>query len=168
MWLISCMLHPTHFSATVHTHTHTQPFNGPWSGTTRLGRYEKKHSPTHTHPDHRTSFINFLHLLPSIASSVFSLRASQSSLTTSLQVLLVFLVVLDPLLHTPCIPSPSHFSATMHQIFLSTRHTLNFLYTSLHLVSQCAFLSPQKLLRGIMESPAYVCLSCLFVTTITK
>jgi len=53
----------------------TQPFNGPWSGTTRVGRYQKKHSPTHTHPDHRTSFINFFHLLQYIASSVFSLRA---------------------------------------------------------------------------------------------
>ena len=41
-------------------HTHTQPFNGRWSGTTRVGRYQMKHSPTHTHPDHRTSFINFL------------------------------------------------------------------------------------------------------------
>ena len=71
----------------VTTHTHTQPFNGPWFGTTRVGRYQKKHSPTHTHLDHRTSFINFLHLLLSIASSVFSLRAWQSSLTTSVQVL---------------------------------------------------------------------------------
>jgi len=70
-----------------HTHKHTEPFNGPLSGTTRVGRYEKKHSPTHTHPDHQTSFINFLHLLRSIASSVFSLSAWQSSLTTSLQVL---------------------------------------------------------------------------------
>ena len=43
-------------------HIHTQPFNGLWSGTTRVGRYQKKHSPTHTHPDHRTSFIIFLHL----------------------------------------------------------------------------------------------------------
>ena len=43
-----------------HTTT-TQPFNGPWSGTTRVGQYQKKHSTTHTHPDHRTSFINFLH-----------------------------------------------------------------------------------------------------------
>ena len=41
------------------------PLNGcvcVWSGTTRVGWYQKKHSPTHTHPDHRTSFINFLHL----------------------------------------------------------------------------------------------------------
>jgi len=43
-------------------HTHTQPFNNQWSATTRVGRYQKKHSPTHTHPGLRTSFINFLHL----------------------------------------------------------------------------------------------------------
>jgi len=43
--------------------THTQPFNGLLSCTTRVGRYQKKHSPTHTYPDHQTSFINFLHLL---------------------------------------------------------------------------------------------------------
>ena len=50
-----------------HTHTHTQPF-GLWSGTTRVGtRYQKKHSPTHTHPDHRASFIVFLHLQRSMA-----------------------------------------------------------------------------------------------------
>ena len=26
-------------------HTHTQPFNGLWSGTTQVGQYQKKHSP---------------------------------------------------------------------------------------------------------------------------
>ena len=30
-----------------------RPFNGLWSGTTRVGRYQKKHSPTHTHPGKR-------------------------------------------------------------------------------------------------------------------
>ena len=46
----------------VHTHTHTQPFNDPFSGTTRASRYQKKHSPTHTHPvpDHQ----NILYKLP--------------------------------------------------------------------------------------------------------
>jgi len=89
-----------------HTHTHThrhttaQPFNGRWSRTTRIGRYQKKHSPTHTHPDHQTSFINFLHLLRSIASSVFSLRALGCPLSGSS---LVFRLVLDRLLFTPCI-----------------------------------------------------------------
>jgi len=46
-----------------------RPFNGLWSGTTRVGRYQKKHSPTHTHPDHRASFITFRHLQRSMASS---------------------------------------------------------------------------------------------------
>jgi len=50
-----------------HTHTHTQPFNGLLSGSTRVGQYQKKHSPTHTHPDHWTSFITLLHLQQSMA-----------------------------------------------------------------------------------------------------
>jgi len=33
-----------------HTHTAVRPL----SGTTRVGRYQKKHSPTHTHPDYPT------------------------------------------------------------------------------------------------------------------
>jgi len=53
----------------------------------RVGWYQKKYSPTHTHPVHQTSFINFLHLLRSIASSVFKWHAWQSFSTTSLQVL---------------------------------------------------------------------------------
>ena len=57
------------------------------SGTTLVGWYQKKHSPTHTKPDHRTSFIILLHLQRSMASSLFILRAWQSSRTTSLQVL---------------------------------------------------------------------------------
>jgi len=67
--------------------THTQPFNGLWSGTTWVDWYQMKHSPTHTHPDHRTSCIIFLHLQRSMASSLFILRAWQSSCTTSVQVL---------------------------------------------------------------------------------
>ena len=81
---------PFHHNITVwwtKTHTHTQPFNGLWSGTTRVGRYQKEHSPTHTHPDYRTSFIIFLHLQRSMASSLFISHAWQSSRTTSLQVL---------------------------------------------------------------------------------
>jgi len=67
-------------NATYNTH-------GPLSGTTRVGRYQKKHSPTHTHPVRQTSFINFLHLLRSIASSLFNLRTLQSFSTTSVKVL---------------------------------------------------------------------------------
>jgi len=37
-------------SRQVVANTLLQHFNGRLSGTTRLGRYQKKHSPTHTHP----------------------------------------------------------------------------------------------------------------------
>ena len=55
-----------------------QPFNGPLSGTTQVGWYQKKHSPTHTLPDQQPSIINFLHPLWSTASSLFNLHAWQS------------------------------------------------------------------------------------------
>ena len=98
------------------TDTHTQPFNGLWSGGTWVGRY---HWPTHTHPNHQTSFINFLHLLRSIAFSLFSLHAWRSFSTTSVQVLFGLSLFLDPLLHTPCISSPSH-----HLLFAAHAHTI--------------------------------------------
>ena len=59
----------------LHQQQQQQPFNGRLSGTTRVGRYQKKHLPTHTHPGQRTSFITFLHLQRSTASSLFSLHA---------------------------------------------------------------------------------------------
>ena len=76
---------------TLVTHTTVLTAFGPG-----LPGYQKKHSPTHTHPDHRTSFISFLHLLLSTASSVFSLPARQSSLTTYLHVLLGLPLGLGP------------------------------------------------------------------------
>jgi len=39
------------------------------SGTTWVSQYQKKHSPTHTYRGHQSSFICFLHLLKSTASS---------------------------------------------------------------------------------------------------
>jgi len=54
------------------THTQIQPFNGPLSETTWVGWYQKKQSPIHTHHESQTSFINFLQLLQSIASSLFN------------------------------------------------------------------------------------------------
>ena len=82
---------------------------------------EKKHSNTHTCPDHQPSFISFLHLLQFIASSLFSLRAWQSFCTTSVQVLLVYLLVWNPALYTPYISSPNHcllFATHVHTIII--------------------------------------------------
>jgi len=77
----------------VHFHAYTHTHNGLLSRTAQVGRYQKKHSSTHTHPDHRTYFFIFLHLL---RSSLFSLRVWQSSLTTSLQVLVGLPLGLGP------------------------------------------------------------------------
>ena len=73
-----------------------RPFNGLWSGTTRVGRYQKELSPTHTYPNQRASFIIFLHLQRSMASSLFGLRAWQSSRTTSFQVFFGLPLGLEP------------------------------------------------------------------------
>ena len=92
-----------------HIHTHTQPFNGLWSGTTQVGLYQKKHSPTHTHPHHRN---------PLSPSSIFndqwhplcSFYVLDSPLVKPLsRSSLVFLLVLDPQLHTPYISSPNRY-----------------------------------------------------------
>ena len=58
-----------------------------------VGLYQKKHSPTHTHPDHQTSFINFFHLLWSIASSFFNFSAWQSLPQPHSRSSLVFLLL---------------------------------------------------------------------------
>ena len=54
-----------------------------------------KHSPTH-HPDHHPIFISFFHLLRSIPSSLFKVRAGQSLCTTSLHVLFGLPLGLEP------------------------------------------------------------------------
>ena len=63
----------------------------PLSGTTRVSRYQKKHSPTHL-PDHHPIFISFFqfHLLRSIASSW------QSFCTTSFHVFFGLPLGLEP------------------------------------------------------------------------
>ena len=73
-----------------------QPFNGRLkSGTTRVGRYQKKHSPAHTDPGQRTSFITFLHLQQSTACDelrcTLLCRASVGTLCTLYTRLLLLL-----------------------------------------------------------------------------
>ena len=61
----------------IHTHN---CFMAVWifSRTTRVSRYQKKHSPTHTYHGHQSSLICFLHLFRSMASFLFNLHAWQS------------------------------------------------------------------------------------------
>jgi len=78
----------THRQTHTHTHTHNR-FTALWnlSGTTRVSRYQKKHSPLHSSWSSIIP-ISFLHLLRHMASSVFNPRALQSFSTISLQVFL--------------------------------------------------------------------------------
>jgi len=60
-WSVWMELCPAGWSVCLPLLIFQQQFYGPLSGTTRVSRYQKKHSPTH-HPDHHTSFISFFHL----------------------------------------------------------------------------------------------------------
>jgi len=73
----------------LHMHVHTQLFNGPLSGTTRVSCYQKIHSPT------------FSIYMP---DSPFPQPLSKSSL--------VYLLVWNPLRHTPYISSSNQYLHT--------------------------------------------------------
>ena len=102
------------------THTHNR-FTALWnlSATTRVSRYQKKHSPTHTHCGHQSSLSAFsiyydpwhppysIHVL----YNLFAQSLSKFSL--------VYLLTWYPPLHTPYISSPNHcllFTAHAHTI----------------------------------------------------
>ena len=98
------------------TSHYTQPFNGLWSGTTRVGRYQKKHPLTPIliigHPLSSSIYNDQWHPLCSVyvLDSPLIQPLSRSSL--------VFHLVLDPQLHTPYISSPNH-----HLLFAAQAHT---------------------------------------------
>jgi len=123
------------------------------SRTTKLSWYLKKHSPSHTYPDHQLSFICLLHLLWSTASSLFNLRAWQSFLHNLY--LEVFFGIPFSLAHSTSYSthfftqSLSSFSTTCsyhHNLFCCTvvprlYHVIPFslstLYLELSLLPQC-------------------------------
>jgi len=49
LWIDHSALHTILVHQTLNTHTHTEPFNDPLSGTTWVGWYQKK-TFTHSHP----------------------------------------------------------------------------------------------------------------------
>ena len=104
------LAHMIHLSTTgpSGTRAHTQPFNGLSSGTTRVGRFQKKHSPTHTmrHPLSTSSIYT---------SSLFNFCAWQSFSTISLQVLFGL-----PLSFGPCTSSCMHFFTQSSSSFRNT------------------------------------------------
>ena len=70
------------------THNYYNCFTALWIlfATTQVSQYQKKHSPNHIYHGHQWSLICFLHLLWSMASSMFNLCAWQSFSTICPQV----------------------------------------------------------------------------------
>jgi len=108
--------------ARTHTHTHTYSrFTALWilSGTTRMSRYQKKHSPTHT-------IVDINHPLTASSTSYdpwhppCSMYVPDSLFPQSLSKFsLVYLLAWHSPLHTPYISSPNHcllFAAHAHTI----------------------------------------------------
>jgi len=137
-----------------HTNTHTphNHFTALWilSGTTRVSQYQKKHSPTDTYPDHQSSFICFLLLLWSMASSQFNLCAWQSFCTISVQVLFGLPLGLAPSTSYSihfftksfyfCSTCPYHrnlFCCSTKIISSNPNLSLNSLYLELYLLPYC-------------------------------
>ena len=115
-----------------------QPFNGRLSGTIRVGRYQKKHSPAHTHPGQRTSFITFFHLQRS-THPLYSAYVLDSPLEQPLsRSSLVFPLVLNPQLHTPCSSSPNHHHFAAHAHTNAACSAAISMLCHLHLVSLSA------------------------------
>jgi len=83
------------------------------SRTTRVSRYQKKHSPTHTYRGHQSSLICFIHLLRSIASSC-SIHAPDTLFPQSLSKFsLVYLLPGTFILHIFLHPITVFFSQHM-------------------------------------------------------
>jgi len=95
----------------VHTHGYLDQ-----CGTTRVNRYPKKHSPTHTNHGDQSSLISFLHLIRSMASSLFNLCAWQ----------IFFHNLSASFLWSPAWPGTLHFilHTSLHPItVLPSQHT---------------------------------------------
>jgi len=144
-----------------HHHQQQQPFCDRLSESTWVSQYQNKHGPTHTYPDYQLSLISFLHLLWSIASSLFNLHAWESCCTTPLKVLFgmapftsysihFFTQSLSSFYHTSIWPFSSlPAEVPPHFLFLQARSHFHASYISI-LVSSVAF-SALTLLVGHQE-----------------
>jgi len=112
-----------------------------------VSRYQKKHSPTH-HPDHQPIFISFFHLLRSIRSSLFKVRAWQPFCTTSVHVLFGLSLGLEP--------STSYFIHFLTQSVSSFCTTCPFHCN----LSCCSTVVPRLLIPTILRRKAAPLLLC--------
>jgi len=103
------------------THTHTHRFTALWIlyGTTRVSRYQKKHSPTHTHRGHQ-SFLSAFSIYYDPWHPPYSIHVLYGLFLQSISKFsLVYLLAWHPPLHTPYISSPNHYL-----LFTTHAHTI--------------------------------------------
>ena len=130
-------------------HTHTQPVYSTSFGNTWVSRYQRKHSPTHTNPAPQPSFVSFLHLPQSMASSLFPHKLSRSSL--------VYHLVGNPLLH-PTFLHPIIVFLLQHLPILSQPVLLQYRDYILFFVSlSTPYLKLFFALRHISSDHSYLC-----------
>jgi len=129
------------------SHTHNC-FMAVWvlCGTTRVSRYQKKHSPTYTYHGHQSSLVCFIHLLRSMASSLFSPHAWQVFFHNLSQVFFGL-----PLGLAPSTSYSIHFFTQSLSSFRNTCHThCNLFRCSTEIMSSNTSLS-LNLLLGILS-----------------
>jgi len=103
------------------------------SRTTRVSRYQKKvkkHSPTHTYRGHQSSLICFIHLIWSMASSLFNLHAWLHNLSP-------YIIVIK--LHIKEMHFKNHWAHTLYKKIFNTFKLLTDCTFLLHcLCHSCA------------------------------
>jgi len=141
------------YSTRAHTHIHTHnPFTALWilSGTTRVSRYRKKHSPTRTLRGHQIS-LSASSIYYDLWHPPYSIHVLYSLFPQSLSKFsLVYLLAWHPPLRTPYISSPNHYLlftehahtiATCFAVVPRLCHlilvSLSTLYLGLYLVASC-------------------------------
>jgi len=110
----------SHLSS-IHTHAPYNRFTALWilSGTTQVSRYQKKHSPIHTHRGHQSSLSAFS-IYYDTWHPPYSIHVLYSLFPQSLSKFsLVYLLAWYPPIHTPYISSPNHYL-----LFATHAHTI--------------------------------------------
>ena len=115
--------------------------------------YQKKHSPTHTYRGYQSSLICFIHLLRSMASSLFNPCARQFFSTISLQVFFGL-----PLCLAPSTSYSIHFFT---QLLSSFRNTWPYHHNLFHCSTEIMSSNP-----SLSLNPLLGILTCSFMAHI--
>jgi len=132
----------------MHTHTHTHNhFMALWilSRTTRVSRYQKKHSPTHTHRGYQSSLSTFS-VYYDLWHPPYSIHVLYSLFPQSLSKFsLVYHLAWHPPLHTPYISSPNLY------LLFATHARRNLFRCSTEIMSS----KPSLLLKSLLGTLSY-------------